>query len=167
MAFQSSKHRFSHILELNSLNFHQATLVKPIHCKISWRLQESAVISKSNHKTTSSIFPGLTIPGEPHAKRRQNQHRKRIENIFFYYLPSYFYEFFPYHFTLPHFLIPIVPETPQHSSAISHIINIFTRNKICRNPFPSAFYYFFPLTHYYHFHLKKKKNFDATWYSLL
>ena len=41
---------FSHMLELKlTFNFSQATLLKPIHCKKSCRLLESAVISKTKH----------------------------------------------------------------------------------------------------------------------
>ena len=38
------------MLELKHIfDFSQVTLIKPIHCKTSWKLLESAVISKTNH----------------------------------------------------------------------------------------------------------------------
>ena len=48
---------FSHMLKLkHTFNFSQVTLIKPIQCKKSRRLLESAVISKTSHKKQRPSF---------------------------------------------------------------------------------------------------------------
>ena len=71
----------SHMLELKqTFNFSRATLIKPIHCKKSRRLLESAVISKTNH---IKKFQKLQVFTRPHQNCRTTYKTKnqiKIEN---------------------------------------------------------------------------------------
>ena len=72
---------FSHMLELkHTLIFSQATLIKLIHCKNSWRCLGPS--QNKPYNSTSRILLNLNIFGEHHIKCKQNQKRKRIEKTF-------------------------------------------------------------------------------------
>ena len=94
------------------------------------------------YKTTSRILSDLTIPGEHHTTRKQDQNRKRIKKTFLHHtFENSFLITFSSPFSLP---------WPQRHHIIDRvlrhhlIVNIFWRNKICRNPFLSTLFYFFP-----------------------
>ena len=83
---------FSHMLEFkHTFNFPQAIQIKPIHSKNSWRLLESAAISKTNHiKQRPGFYQISPYLAKHHTKRKQNQNRKRIGKKIIHSVPPYF-----------------------------------------------------------------------------
>ena len=111
------------------IQFFPSHLIKPIHYKKPRILIESAVISETNQiKTTFQFLPNLTIPGEHHAKRKQNENRKQLEKHFLNSVLPYFWKFFPYHFTSN----PFSPQLPS----IHYNLRKFLRHHIIVNIFP-------------------------------
>ena len=97
---------FPLMLEIkHTFNFSQATLNKPIHCKKSHKLLESAIIFKTNHMRQRPEFYQIStylaniILHENNIKIKTDKKRDILSTL----LP-YFWWCFPYHFLFSLFL---------------------------------------------------------------
>ena len=122
---------FSHMLDLNNIfNFFQATLIKPIHCKKSCRLLESAVISKTNLRRHRRGFCQISPYLVDIIRNENTQNRKRIKRDIFplgtpiilrslslsLFLPPLFTSFPSRHHILPNILLHLFPLFPPVTS---------------------------------------------------
>ena len=126
---------FSSTLELKyTFNFSQATLIKPIHCKKSQRLLESAVISETNHiKQCSGFYQILPYLANIILKKK----KKKKKKIIFFTLWHHTFLFL--------IILLLIPSSPQLQPILYNIDN-FLRHHISRylsikRDMPKPWYY--------------------------